>query len=387
MEQVVYPVTLDGLLEDGFTKRQALSYMEALEADEKNSHIDSELRRWAHSHGFLAEVAGSLGLNDDNFQLYMSNYEWHKIWPLNDWTRIWINDKMTLKYMLHGTEYGDLMPEYYFYMTQHGLRELVDNPYKGRQDIDALIQLLEDKGSLASKPNNGAFGAGFFALSYENGTYLVNGEKVSKLQLIDLVQKNVNYIYTEFLTPAEPFASIDKSIHTIRVVVMNPEGNSPKILDNITVRFSTGGVTGGNLVHFTSDTAGDAYNMYSHINLSTGEVDKTRLCGLNSYIETDIHPITGVSLKFPIEDFDILKSKLLGVSKYFFGTEWIGFDACVSTGGFKIMEINSHPGCHSAQIFTPLYADSQVKKYLQNKLDQINNMSKTEKVKRSMLLR
>ncbi len=383
----IYPVTLERLLADGFTRKLAMAYLAALEEDNSNPLIDPQLCRWAHERGFLAEVAGTLGLNDDNYHMYMSNYEWYKIWPLNGWMRIWINDKMTLKYMLHGTEYSNLMPEYYFYMSQGGLRELVDNPYPGRQEVNTLIQVLEDKGALAAKPNNGALAAGFYALKYKEGHYFVNDREVSRQSVVDLVLGKVNYIYTEFLQPAYPFSKVDKNIHTIRVLVMNPEGNNPQILDASTIRFSTSGKSGGNLVHFTPETPQGLYNMYSHVNIRTGEVDRTRLCGLTSSEETEVHPQTGVSLKLAIADFDLFKQKLLGVAKFLFGTEWIGFDACISTKGIKIMEINSHAGCHSAQIFTPLYSDPKVRDYLKGRLAAIDAMSPEEKMQRAAVLR
>lgn len=70
------------------------------------------------------------GLTEENFTEYLSDYDYYRIWPLNSWTRIWVNDKMTLKYMLANTDLGDVMPKYYYYMSQDGLRALVDNPYR-----------------------------------------------------------------------------------------------------------------------------------------------------------------------------------------------------------------------------------------------------------------
>ena len=76
----------------------------------------------------MAESVAAYGLRENKIADYLSDYDYYRIWPLNSWNRIWINDKLTLKYMLADTEYSDFMPKYYYYMTPKGLKKLLDAP-------------------------------------------------------------------------------------------------------------------------------------------------------------------------------------------------------------------------------------------------------------------
>lgn len=118
------------MLEDGFSEKFARFYLNILEEEKNNSAYDSQFVKWAHSKGFRAEVASLYDINDINYMNFLSDYDYYRIWPINNWIRIWINDKLALKYMLDGTEYSGIMPKYYYYTSMDGLRTLVDNPYK-----------------------------------------------------------------------------------------------------------------------------------------------------------------------------------------------------------------------------------------------------------------
>ena len=136
-------IKIEDLLNDGFSRKFAGYYLNAVGNENNNSSFNREYAEWAHKHGFLAECAYSYGLNDNNVNDYLSDYDYYKIWPLNGWTRIWVNDKLTLKMMLAGSEYGDIMPKYYYYSTPSGLKALVDNPYQGGK-VEEFLQLLAD---------------------------------------------------------------------------------------------------------------------------------------------------------------------------------------------------------------------------------------------------
>lgn len=77
-------------------------------------------------------MASLYDINDINYMNFLSEYDYY---------RIWINDKLTLKYMLDGTEYSGIMPKYYYYTSMDGLRTLVDNPYKN--DIADTEQFIK----------------------------------------------------------------------------------------------------------------------------------------------------------------------------------------------------------------------------------------------------
>ena len=87
--------------------------------------------------------------------------------------RIWVNDKLTLKYILSGTKFGEVMPKYYYYMSSRGLRSLMDND-DDKQTIKTFIEKLKQVGCFACKPCNGTESVGFFKLSYNNNSFYIN---------------------------------------------------------------------------------------------------------------------------------------------------------------------------------------------------------------------
>ena len=128
----MYDWTIDGMLRAGFSKKMA-DYLHGLWKQEKESGLWAEEDlEWAHARGFLAESAVAYNLKEaEHIEDYLSDYEYYRIWPLNSWERIWINDKLTLKYMLAGTKYDRYMPKYFYYKTEdrlNGKRRLHVNP-------------------------------------------------------------------------------------------------------------------------------------------------------------------------------------------------------------------------------------------------------------------
>ncbi|WP_276911949.1 hypothetical protein [Hallella colorans] len=52
------------------------------------------------------------GITDKTRKQYLSTAEYASLHPLNGAYSTWIDDKLTLKYILHGTEAGQYMPNY-----------------------------------------------------------------------------------------------------------------------------------------------------------------------------------------------------------------------------------------------------------------------------------
>lgn len=164
---------LNDLLKEGFSRKFASYYLNSAQKEYDHPAYSAEFVKWAHSNGFLAESAAAYGLTEDNMDQYLSDYDYYKIWPLNNWTRIWINDKLTLKYMLANTQFSDIMPEYYYYSTPNGLKKLLDAPnQETAPSIDEFKRVLASVGEFACKPCNGSASYGFFRMSYRGGPIL-----------------------------------------------------------------------------------------------------------------------------------------------------------------------------------------------------------------------
>lgn len=359
-------VDINSLLRKGFSEKFARYFVSCIEDEKQNPLYDKAYGEWALSKGFLAMSAYAYGLNDENCRQFLSDYDYYRIWPINSWSRIWIDDKMTLKYMLDGTEYSAMMPEYYFYSTPNGLRELIDNPYKGYQDIQTLINVLKEKKELACKPNNGARGDGFFKLSFRDENLYINKDIVREQDIEDFVRVNPNYIFTEYLHPETFFASVSPLIHTLRLVTVNPDGNNPRIIRGH-LRFATANHGETNLTNKNADNKAD-FNFMTELNINDGHIGNSKSVYFNRVVSTPRHPDSDCLVDYIIPNFSELIAMIHGISNRFFNIELMGFDIGVTNNGFKLMEINTHPGIRNMQLFRSLYEDDWVHEYFKRKI-------------------
>ncbi len=274
---------------------------------------------------------------------------------------------MTLKLMLDGTEYSAMMPEYYFYSTKNGLKELLDNPYKGHQDIATLISVLKEKKEIACKPNNGTGSNGFFKLSYMDEILYINKDIVSEQDIETFVKDNPNYIFTEYLHPETFFASVNPLIHTLRLVTVNPDGNNPRIIGGY-LRFGTANHGETNHMNKNADSKSQ-FDFVTKVNINNGHIGNSKSVYFNRVVSTLRHPDSGVLVDFVIPNWSGLSTMILGISNRFFNIEFMGFDIGVTNNGFKLMEINTHPGIKYMQIFRSLYEDDWTREWFKRKIN------------------
>lgn len=189
--------TIEALVAQGFTRRMGQEYLDVLAREDASPLFEGDFRAWAHSRGFSAESASAYELTDANASDYLSDYDYARVWPLNGWQRVWVNDKLTLKYLLAGTPWGTLLPKYYFYAGVHGPVPLMDARARGTRD--GFLGTLREVGELACKPCNGEHAIGFNKLGYEGGTYLINNREADADAVWRFVRDHPNDIYTEFL--------------------------------------------------------------------------------------------------------------------------------------------------------------------------------------------
>ncbi len=372
------------LLDEGFTKKFATFYLAGCKREEKVQFYDAEYREWAHSHGFWCEHAYLYGLDDSNVDTYLSDYDFYKVWPLNAWQRIWINDKLTLKLMLAEPELSDLMPKYYYYSSDLGLRPSYENPNKNDVSIDGFIRLLKEIGEFACKPCNGTASGGFYKLSFGKG-FFINDKKVSLLDVERFVLEHPNYVFTEYLHPAEEYGRISPLIHTMRVNVLNVDGGSPRLLRGY-IRFADSGCEAANYFLFDG-TDVNAHHVQVDVDLENGQWGNGVIVYPNRKEFIKVHPDSGIPLEGRIDNFGELKRLILKVVQKFNCIEFMGFDVCMSAHGFKIMEINSHPGIGNLQVYKSLLADMEFRSYISGKLSAIDLMTPEQRNERNAIAR
>ena len=377
-------VKIEDLLNDGFSRKFAEYYLNAVSNENNNSCFNCEYAEWAHGHGFLAECAYSYGLDDNNVNDYLSDYNYYKIWPLNGWTRIWVNDKLTLKMMLAGSEFGDIMPKYYYYSTPSSLKALVDNPYQGGK-VEEFLQLLADVKEFACKPCNGTTAIGFVKMAYESGTYLINEKEVSKEEVAEFIASHPNYVFTEYIHPSKQFCKYSDQIHTLRIVTLNMQGNNPQIIGGYLRLPNKNNGEANYTVLDGTDT--NKFNLFVELKAQSGEYGNAMKTFCNRVEGVARHPDTNEVIAGTIPNYDSLKQTILGIAQRFNTLEWLGFDIGVTNNGFKCMEINTHPGIKYMQIFRSLYADDITREYFMRKVHEIKALSEEDKLKRNIIAR
>lgn len=376
-------VNLQDLLKDGFTKKFAMYYLSIRENELKNSIYDKEFVEWSYANGFTAESASLMGVTDDNKEFFLSDYDYYKSWPVNDWSRIWINDKLTLKYSLSNHKFYKFMPKYYYYASVSGLKTLMDNE-SGNSYEDFLLT-LKKVGVFACKPCNGAQSAGFYKLSCCNNNYFINNLTVSKNEIVEFVKSHLNYVYTEYIVPCAKFKKYGDIIHTLRVIVLNTNGDNPEIIGNYLRLPSNDNDVANYTAHDGNNN--EKYNVWVHINFETGEYGDGIITYPNKTLKVENHPNTGAPLCGILDNFREIKEAALEISKWFSNLDLLGFDFGITTEGLKIMEINSHPGITIPQIYDPFFKNETVKSYFNDKLASINSLSNEAKSKRNSICR
>ncbi len=285
-----YSTNINDLLHDGFSKKFADYYLSHVESENSNSSFDQNYVKWAHEHGFLVESAYAYNLNEGNLGEYLSDYDYYKVWPLNNWSRIWVNDKLTLKLMLSDKELEGFMPEYYYYSFGGTLKPLGDVKNSSGDVFKDFIKLLIEKKEFACKPNNGTASVGFVHMQFKDDNFYINGELVDEVGIRNFVVENSNYLFTEYIRPSEQFLKYSPAIHTLRVVVINEDGFSPVIVGGYLRLPNNNSGEANYIVLDGSDR--EKFNVFCGVDFNTGEFGDARLTFFNRICKTEIHPDT-----------------------------------------------------------------------------------------------
>lgn len=380
----MYELTMDALLKNGFSIKMANYFLRLIENERKSGLWDINELEKIHTKGFLAESVASYPLWKEKPEQYLSDYDYYRIWPLNNWERVWINDKLTLKYILSGTQFDKYMPRYYYYKSNEGLEALVDCPENCRKgNVQDLIDLLIDEGKIACKPCNGSLSAGFFQLSYKDENIYINGEKQTIEQLNDFIEDHPNYIYTEFFYPSTDMAKIFPLIHTIRVLTIKDKEEMSRIAGAY-LRFGTNESGYANYMTVTPEMK-FVYDV--EINTNTGEYDAGKAVYMDHIEDMPYHPDTNVLVKGIISNWKEAQEMVLGIAQHLALVEYMGFDICFTNKGVKIMEINSHSGIKHIQMRKPLLEEEWTRNYFERKIEEVNNLTESERQKRNNLVR
>lgn len=285
-----------------------------------------------------------LGLTKENHKKYLSTRDYCSLHPFNGEYSSWIDDKLTLKYVLHGTEAGQYMPDYYYELMSDGrVVRLMDLDPKYGTSFDAIAQLLRDKKLLAFKLVKASLGVGFYKVEYVDGKYLMNDEVMDLDGFLNKLRQLKSYLITEYLLPHGEFAKFcNKSVGCLRFLVgRNLKGNLIDIYSfmrfgtersKFVENYNSGGVLA--IVHDGHYTEGNV-------------IDPGTL--KNKVVSH--HPDKQIQLMGVIPYWQDIKRAAHTIADALPQMTYMGIDFCVTHDNrIKIIEINSLTSLDSFQI-------------------------------------
>ena len=326
---------------------------------------------WGLRRGFLPEEVHCYGLNELNWRQYLSDFDYFCMHPLNNHFAFWINDKLTLKYILSGMPEGGYLPNYYIYIENDGrFTYLMDMPEDIARDTFCIDRLLRSKGDLALKPNRGSGGEGFIHLRItEDGDVFANGRRADPADPRFLSGLK-GFLVTDYVHQHISLAEIwSDSVCTLRVVMAKRRGiNSFENGGYLNIvsyaRFGASGTgsvsnvgTGGVAVPFDFETGEFADHGWREV---TGH-------GEDWFV--DRHPDTGIAFAGRSVPFiKEIRRLIFDVCSYISTLDYFGFDIMIDNAGPVLCEINSLPGLKYDQVnYGPILARPEVDEFYSEK--------------------
>jgi len=350
-----YEKMLEAVRDAGMNHKWAKMFVKKLSDDEAAFAADEKTRQWALSRGFYPGRVELYGLTEENYQDYLPDFSYFMIHPINHHFRIWVNDKLTLKYALNSNGCEDTMPKYYLYVENNGnYTYLMDAPNDIPKDRNYILNLLKQKGTLAVKPNSGTSGGrGFMKLEYRDGELYENNKKITEADFTQITEHLENHIVTEYAYQHAALAKIWPSSEcTLRVIMVKlpyKDDYTPSGWQCVVSYARFGTCVSGGASNLSSGGIGIGFDFNTGKYKDSG-IRYKRFCPDGQWRCTE-HPDTHVVWKDAgLPNWEFVKSKILQVCEHIGSLDYLGFDVIITPEGMKFCEINTHPAADYEQV-------------------------------------
>ena len=329
----------------------------ALKKDIMNKDVPIFTKLWAWKRGFLGTRVHRFNINESNYKNHMPDFDYYKLHPINGSYGRWIDDKLTMKYVL--APFNEFIPKYYFQIEDNQILRLMDAPDDITTDISGIVELLKIEKDLALKLLSGSLGAGFYRVSYKNDHFYINGEEKELSELEVFVKSLKGYLVTEYIVAHKDIREIyDVTPNTLRVQTIKDENDKPSII--------------GSFMRFGTKKSGileliDAGSVMAGVGLENGLVFDPVIAKDNKLVRVDLHPDTNENMEIVLPHWDEIKQKVIEISNYVPSLTYLGFDIIITENSFKIIEINSLSAAKSVSYHNPFFENDHSKKFFTRK--------------------
>ena len=309
---------------------------------------------WCIRHGFTPSGFKAFGGEElkKNYADYLSQRDYLKLHPINGAFSVWIDDKLTMKYVL--ANFDEYLPAYYFHIEKDRIMRLVNCPADIESEgLEGIMELLRAEGILVAKRLWGACGVGFYRLEYRDGRYFVTGSETSEEKLLDLLKGLDHYIITEHISNHSVIRSIwPEATNTMRLLMASIDGKQTVM--RAFIRFGNKKSNGVDNAH--------AGGIEAIIEEETGEILFAAAFDAKGRAERITnHPDSGASFDIRLPHWDMIIEKCSEICRSIPELRYWGFDVAITEDSFKILEINSLSGLTASQLKEPLMRDPKTR--------------------------
>ena len=317
-------------------------WIQAVKSDLFYNGTSLKEKVWAWTRGFLSHHIEQYGLTEENYQNFLSDYDYYWLNRINNVYQGWINDKTTFRHVMEPMK--EYVPDYYFSVFKRG-EELVivrmqDCPEHITTSESGILQLLREQKKLAFKASAGTHGDGFYCLEYRDGCYWINGDRVGALKIVDLLKsQRTFYLLTSYIEMHPDLKKIyPNSVNSIRIMVINRHGYDP-VIEQTYMRIGSSGSG-------YTDNVGYG-GICAMVDYETGRLYDAETLSNHKFMPCPRHPDTGEQVEgVLIPHWVLICEKVAEICQLFPELEYLGFDVAVTEKGFELMEINIHQDLH-----------------------------------------
>ncbi len=390
LQMATQPIPQEGDIKDLF-----VGYFKSIGIDHKRSFYladmmikdwnvcdaTTEAKVWCIEKGFRPTRLLQYDLTESNYSDFLSDVDYYRMHPLNNHFAFWINDKITLKYVLPDSillpngESMRLMPMYYLYIENDGhYTYLMDSPKHIAHDSDYLVNLLKEKAVLAMKPSNGAGGKGFVKAEWKDGNFWINGEILDEKALHKEFSELNGYLVSEYFYQHRQLREVwPQSENTLRIVAVRNYNDqySGGEIDIISAYVRFGSVVSKGVCNMAAGGLNLSFDFET--GKYGGFMNRHRLFCPDGNIRFSEHPDTHVSLTGQsLPNIDKVRAAVYALCNHLSSLEYFGIDIIVGENDVKICEVNTLPGLDSIQILDgPIWRSEKAAQFFTRKMKRI----------------